>query len=197
METIKVDIEKQLITDLKGGNVEAFDQLFELYGKRLYHFAHGYLKSREESEEVVQDVFMKIWDTKEQLKPNLSFRAFLFKIAFNRIQELFLKINRDKAYQHEIINTTATFSDNLEDRMDYHSLLELVESLIDKLPERQKQILVLKRKDGLPVKEIANQLNISPKTVENHLTEAIKNLKEGLREEKIAGLLFFNLFVNC
>jgi len=196
LDLTKVDIETRLVVALKGGDVEAFDKLFELYGKRLYHFAYGYLKSKEESEGVVQDVFMKIWDTKELLKPDLSFRAFLFKIAYNRIQELFLKLNRDKAYHHEIINTTVSFNDDLEDRMDYHSLLELVEEMINKLPERQKQVLILKRKEGLPVKEIAEKLDISPKTVENHLTEAIKKLKEGLRDEKIAGLLFFSLFLN-
>ncbi len=189
------DIEKQWVLELKNGNAEAFDELFGLYGKRLYHFAFGYLKSKEESEEVVQDVFLKIWNTKELLKPELSFKAYLFKIAYNSIQEFFLKINRDKAYQHEIINTSVDFSNKLEERMDYHSLLELVERKISLLPERQKQVLVLKRKEGFPVKEIAEKLNISPKTVENHLTEALKNLKEGLKEEKIAGLLFFNLFI--
>ena len=196
LKEISNEIEKLWVSRLKDGQVEAFDYLFDLYGKRLYHFANGYLKSNEESEEVVQDVFLKIWNNREQLKPGFSFRAYLFKIAYNRIQELFLKINRDKAYQHELINSTVDFSNNMEERMDYHSILELVEQLIKELPERQRQVLVLKRKEGLAVKKIAEKLDISPKTVENHLNEALKKLKEGLRDEKIAGLLFLSLFLN-
>jgi len=70
-------------------------------------------------------------------------------------------------------------------------LLEKVESLIQKLPKRQKEILLKRKKEGISVKEIASQLGISPKTVENHLTEAIKNLKSGLGKDEISGMLFF------
>jgi RNA polymerase sigma-70 factor (ECF subfamily) len=74
-------------------------------------------------------------------------------------------------------------------------LLELVEKLIDTLPPRQKEILLLKKKQGLPAKEIAGILGISPRTVEKHLSEALKYLKRKLSEEHIAGLLFFSLFL--
>jgi RNA polymerase sigma-70 factor (ECF subfamily) len=70
-------------------------------------------------------------------------------------------------------------------------LLEKVESLIQKLPARQREILLKRKKEGVPVKDIAAQLGISPKTVENHLTEAIKNLKNGLGKDEISGILFF------
>jgi len=195
LKKINENIENLLIQELKHGNAEAFDQIFDFYGKKLFYFSLGYLKSETEAEEVVQEVFYKIWKNRQTLKPELSFKAYLFKIAFNHIQELFQKLNLQQAYKHELIATSAGFNDDLDSRTDYQSLLELVNQLINQLPPRQKEILIRKRQKGQSVKEIATALNITTKTVENHLTEALKNLKSGLSEESISGLLYFYLFL--
>ncbi|MGQ7869524.1 RNA polymerase sigma factor [Sunxiuqinia sp. sy24] len=196
MKNQELNIEKQLIRDLKEGHAKAFDQLFTKYGKRLFFFSLGYLKSEFEAEEVVQEVFYKIWKNRKSVNPDLSFKAYLFKIAFNHIQELFQKLNLQKAYQHEIINTAIVSSNELDSRTNYQSLLELVNKLIDQLPPRQKEILIRKRQHGQAINEIAKELNISSKTVENHITEALKKLKKGLSAENTSGLLYFHLFIN-
>ena len=194
MNTLDPYTEFRLVSGLKNGDAESFNQLFVYYGKKLYFFAYGYLKSKEEAEEVVQEVFLKIWKSRKLINQDLSFKAYLFKIAYNHIRELFLKISREQAYRHEIIHSESSYSSDMGERMDYHSLLEITEKIINQLPQRQKEILLYKRKEGRSVKEIAELLGISPKTVENHLTEALKRLKEGLANEKIAGLIFFSLF---
>jgi len=186
--------EKNLLSALKNGDVKAFDQLFTEYGKRLYHFAYGYLKSREDAEGLVQEVFLKIWKNRDNLNPDLSFKAYLFKIAYHYILEFFEKSNREKAYHHLIIEEAIVFTDETNERLNYQMLLQKVEILIQKLPSRQKEILLKRKKEGIPIREIAEQLGISPKTVENHLTEAIKNLKNGLGKEDISVLLFFLFF---
>lgn len=195
LTTIDSHTENLLISGLKAGDTESFNELFRFYGKKLYFFAYGYLKSKEESEEVVQEVFFKIWKSRKMINQDLSFKAYLFKIAYNHIQELFLKINKEQAYRHEIIHSSFESSNEMEERMDFHSLLEITEKIISQMPQRQKEILLMKRKDGMAVKEIATILDISPKTVENHLTEALKKLREGLANESIAGLMFFTLFI--
>jgi len=188
-------LDAELIKRLQKDDVKAFDKLFSNYGKRLYHFSFGYLKSKEEAEGVVQDVFLKVWRNRKQLKSDLSFKAYLFKIAYHRILELFAQINRRQAYRHQFIEETVSFTEDTNERLNYQILLEKVETLIEKLPHRQKEVLIKRKKEGIPVKEIANQMGISPKTVENHLTEALKNIKEGLAEEDISAMLFFLLFV--
>ena len=191
-----VDInEKEYLLALKNGDVKAFDKLFSDYGKRLYYFAYGFLKSKEEAEGVVQEVFLKIWRNRKQLKPDLSFKAYLFTIAYHYILELFEQINRQQAYRHELIEEVVNFGDDINERLNYHILLEKTESLIQKLPPRQREILLKRKKEGIPIKEIASQLGISPKTVENHLTEALKNIKKGLGNEEISSMLFFLLFI--
>jgi RNA polymerase sigma-70 factor (ECF subfamily) len=188
------EIVQNWVALLKTGDAKAFDQLFGHYSKRLYYFALGYLKSKEQAEEVVQDVFYKIWLNRESLKPELSFKAYIFKIAYRRITELFQKIAQEQAYRHEIISTSFDFDNNLDERSDYHSLLELVDRIVSELPPRQKDIFIKRKREGLPVKEIADLLDIAPKTVENHLNEALRTIKSGLSKEKVAGLLFYYLF---
>lgn len=187
--------ENEIVAAIRDGDAEAFEQVFNIYGKRLYSFSLGYLKSATDAEEVVQEVFFKIWKNRKSLNPELSFKAYLFKIAFNHIRELFLKLSYEKAYQHEILQSNLNTFDDFDKRTNYQSLLELVDRLIEELPPRQKEILIKRRKEGLPIKEIARELDISPKTVENHLTEAIKKIKAGLGEDSISGLLFLSLFL--
>jgi|GEM_PF-24402 len=188
--------EKRWVIDLTKGNKEAFRNLFGEYAKRIFVFAKGYLKSNEEAEEVVQEVFIKIWNVRASINTDLSFKAYLFKITYNHIRELFLKKNRENSYKHELLDLAVDFDNRTEEKIDYRSLLELVEKLIDKLPPRQKEIIILKKQHGLPVKEIAKLLGISPRTVEKHLSEALKYLKTALSKEHIAGLLFFSLFLH-
>lgn len=187
---------KAWVVALKNGDRNAFKNIFEEYAKRIFVFAKGYLKSNQEAEEVVQEVFIKIWNVKDSINTDLSFKSYLFKITYNYIREVFLKKGKEIRYMHELIDSSVDFDNRTEEQIDYSSLLELVDKLVEQLPPRQNEVIILKRKQGLPVKEIALLLDISPRTVEKHLAEALKSLKRALSEENIAGLLFFSLFLN-
>ncbi len=189
-------LEKQQIIALKADDIKAFDILFAEYSKRLYHFAYGYLKSKEEAEEVVQEVFLRIWRNRKSLKPELSFKAYIFKIAYHYILELFKESSERNLHLHEIAEASFSHDQKIDEKLDYSFLLSKVQDLIDTLPKRQKEILIKRKIEGIPVKEIAAQIGITPKTVENHLTQALKNIKISLEKEDLSGLLFFILFVN-
>ena len=188
--------EKQRVIALRNGDVNAFDNLFQEYGKRLYHFAYGYLKSREEAEEVVQEVFLRIWRNRKSLKSEHSFKAYLFKIAYHHILEVFEKAAKRNQHLHELAASSEILWSGAEERIDYSALLERINQLIEKLPDRQKEIFKKRKIEGLRIKEIAAQINISPKTVENHLTQAIRKIKSDLGNSELSSLLFFLLFVN-
>ena len=114
-----------LVKSLSRGNILAFNTLFKGYSSRLYHFAFGYLKSDVESEEVVQEVFTKVWGKRYTLKEELSFRSYLFTIAFNIIKKHF----RARSYLREYINT-AKIEDDLDmatsQETDFSSLQDFV-----------------------------------------------------------------------
>ncbi|MDN5213718.1 RNA polymerase sigma-70 factor [Fulvivirgaceae bacterium BMA12] len=182
------------VEQLKKDNIEAFEGLFRIYGKRLYHFALGYLKSESEAEELVQEVFTRVWEKRAGLKSELSFKSYIFTIAFNIIRKSFIKKERFKTYL-ESSYVKADFDIDTTNQVDYHSLLDYLKQLVDKLPARRKEVFMKSRLDGLTVKEIAADMGISPKTVENQLTEAIKFIRLNWRTENLSTILFFILFI--
>ncbi|MCX6327135.1 MAG: RNA polymerase sigma-70 factor [Bacteroidia bacterium] len=192
MQVRTIQNESLLVKSLSKGNLLAFNSLYKEYSGRLYRFAFGYLKSVEESEELVQEVFTIIWEKRAALKEELSFKSFLFTIAFNIIRKHF----RSKTYLSEYFKTGA--GDDLDmqtsQKITYDSLYQYITELINQLPERRKEIFMKSRFDGLSIKEIAEELKISHKTVENQLTDALKFIRTNLNREDIPVVLFFILF---
>ena len=184
------------VKNLKKGDIKAFDDLFSKYSSRLLSFSLKYLKSNEEAEEVVQEVFLYIWDKRDGLKPEQSFNAYIFTIAYNIIKKYFLKKSKENAFKDDLIYSLLQQENKLDQVIDYKFLLEKVELYINALPKRRKEIFIKRKYDGLSIKQIAEELGISPNTVENQLATAQKQIHEELKKEKLAGLLFFMLFVS-
>lgn len=190
-------IDFKSVQALKNGDVTAFDQLFRKYSERLFLFSKKYLKSDEEAHEVVQEVFLYIWEKRAELKPENSFNAYVFTIAYNRIKKHFNRKVLENKFKDEQLYLFLDASGDLDREIDYKFLLEKVESIINELPERRRKIFRKRKYEGLPIKQIAADLNISPNTVENQLAAAQKQIQAELAKEKIAGLLFFGLFLSC
>lgn len=180
---------------LKEGDVKAFDDLFNKYSPRLFNFSLKYLKSAEEAEEVVQEVFLYIWEKKAALKPESSFNSYIFTIAYNIIKKHFIKKARENAFKDDQIRSFLQQENGLDQLIDYKILLEKVELIINSLPPRRREIFIKRKYEELSVKQIAEQLGISPNTVENQLTSAQKQISGELKKESLSGSLFFILFV--
>jgi RNA polymerase sigma-70 factor (ECF subfamily) len=189
-------IDYHAVRNLKQGDAKAFDDLFKKYASRLYKFSLKYLKSEEEAEEVVQEVFLYIWDKRGGLNPEKSFNAYIFTIAYNIVRKYFIKKSRDNAFKDDLIYSLLEQENNLEKIIEYKFLLQKVETIIESLPEKRKKIFLMNKYEGIAVKLIAKELNISPNTVENQLATAKKQILEELRKDKLAGLLFFVLFIS-
>ena len=132
--------DSELIVKLQKGDVEAFDLLYEKYSVKLYSFGLKYLRSASEAEELVQSVFLKLWENHKQLNKELSFKSYLFTIAYNDICKLFRKRKYLQKFITESIHENSGTSSETQEGIDYQSALNRVQQLIDKLPERQKEI---------------------------------------------------------
>lgn len=187
--------EQQLISLLRNGSQFAFERLFENYSQKLYRFSLSYLKSETEAEEIVQDVFLKLWENREKLRNETSFQSYLFTIAFNDIHKHFNKKARDERYRTEILDSLSDENPMIETNPDFEALVIKLESLIEQMPERRKEIFRKRKKEAKSVKDIAREMSISPKTVENQITEAMNFLKKEFGNDRISGLLFFYVFL--
>ncbi len=186
--------DKELIRRLKKGNIEAFNQIFYAYSSKLYHFAYGYLKSKEDAEEMVQEIFSRIWDKRADIKEEYQFRSYLFSIAFNYIKKHF----RSKALINKYIEFATPYhseTEQMQEDISYDSLKVIVDQLVNKMPEKRKAVFVKSRFEGKSSKEISIEMNISQSTVENHLNQGLRFLRQHLKGETLAGLLFFWLFI--
>ena len=183
-----------LVEKLRKGDIDAFDQVFSRYASRLYGFALKYLKSKEEAEGLVQDVFLKIWENKKNIKKDSSFKSYLFTIAYHdmcrifRSRQIYLKFVEKSG----LVEKTAI---DPEEQIEYKSALEQVNRLIEKLPEKQKRIFIKSRKEGKSSKEIAKEMNLAPGTVDNNISAALKFLRKHIPGDNFTLLLYFFIFV--
>nr|WP_319399535.1 RNA polymerase sigma-70 factor [uncultured Carboxylicivirga sp.] len=183
-----------LVDQLLGGDMAAFDQIFDKYGSRLYAFAISYLKSKEDAEGLVQDVFLKLWENRAKLKKESSLKSYLFTIAYHQMCNIFRQKNQhDKFILSEKLKTEG--SSNLEEQIEFNETLQQIDKIVNLLPQRQRQIFIKSRKEGKSSKEIAQELDISPATVDNQISAALKFLRKHIPEANIGLILYFFLFL--
>ena len=184
-----------LVQLLQKGNVAAFDSLFEVYSQKLYGFAFKYFKNETDSEELVQEVFVKVWENRQTLKSELSFKSYLFTIALNNIRKHFNKKATSLRYIENLKSERdwIDFQENTDD--DYETVLQRINLIIGRMPPRRREIFIKSKLERKSSKEIAAELNLSSGTVDNQISEALHFIRVQLKKEKVSLFLFAVLFV--
>ena len=195
MKKIKINTDSVLIKGLKKDDHDSFQKLFDYYGQILYQFSFSYLKSKEAAEEVVQEVFIKIWDNRNKIRTDTSFKSYLFTIALNSIRKQFNKQSRQNKLEHDILLELSSNEEEFDDNPDYQMLLDKLDEFIQLMPEKRRQVFIKKKIEGKSLKEISDELSITTKTVEYHITEGMKYLKKNFEKYKLNGMFFFFLFI--
>ncbi len=172
----------ELVEGLQSDDIEAFDQIFKKYSNRIFGFALKYLKSREEAEGLVQDVFLKTWENRKTLKKESSLKAYLFTIAYHNMCRIFRKRKKHSKMVKKAEHITNP-SFELEKQMEYRFTLKNIDNLINKLPEKQRLIFIKSRKEGKSTYEIAEEMNLAPGTIDNNISLALKFLRKMISSE--------------
>lgn len=172
-------IQKELIQKLKKGDDEAFSAMYKLYWEKVYNFSRLYLASSEDVAEIVQEVFIKLWETRHLIDEEQSFEGFLFIITRNQIFNYSRK-RLNYSFLKMTVMQSIEKSYEEEDQLEIADLKKHLSVLISQLPERQQEIFRLSREQHMTYKQIAEQLSISEKTVEYHMTAALKYLRKNL-----------------
>jgi RNA polymerase sigma-70 factor (ECF subfamily) len=187
--------EKESVEKLKKGDLEAFDRIYGLYSAKLYAFAIKYLRSEDEAEELVQSVFTKIWENRKKVDADLSFRSYLFTIAYNDICKLFRSRSYLQKYLTDTISEGAESSTETEKSTEYKSALDEIDKIVKTLPETQRMVFIKSRFEGKTAKDIASEMNLSSATVDNYISSALRLIRTRLGKETLPVMLFIFLFL--
>lgn len=166
-----------LLKGLKHGSEEAFQALFNKYASRLYFIAMRYLNDKEESEEIVQEVFYKVWVNHKTIEPELPFIPFLVRIAKNMIFNQSKHKIVQNAYFNHLSSSFVDRNKQTEEHILFNEVKKIIDQYIESFPPKRKETFILSRQQGLSNNEIAEKLNVSVRTVENHINQALKALK--------------------
>nr|WP_321356908.1 RNA polymerase sigma-70 factor [uncultured Draconibacterium sp.] len=186
----------ELVKLLKKGDMSAFDLIYKKYSRRLYGFVLRYVKQETDAEEIVQEVFIKIWKSRDAINTYSSFESFLFTIAHNATVNLLKKRVPEQKYK-EYVKSLQHIDESYEltDEIYYKELIDKFQDLLKELSPRQQEIYQLSREEGLSHKEIAEKLGISTNTVKNHLVTTLSFFKKKLDNGLIVSVLFISLFL--
>lgn len=187
--------DKDLLLLIQKDDKVAFYNIYERYSKRLYGFVIRYIKLEADAEEIVQEVFVKIWESRNKIDVYSSFEFFLFTIAYNTTMSLLRKRSSEKKYLDHLKAIQINNSPDLIDEIHFNELKEQVQSLLNELTPRQKEIFQLSREEGLTHDEIAKKLNISVNTVKKHMVNTLVFLKSHIDNSLLVNLLFICLFL--
>jgi RNA polymerase sigma-70 factor (ECF subfamily) len=187
---------QELLARLKNGDMLAFDQVYELYSHKLFSFVFKILKNEAEADDIVQEVFVKIWESRWSLVDFKLLNSYIFTIAYNHsIDHIRKRISNNKYLEHLKNSAVVNFTPTIISQIEFNELHNQVEKLIANLPERQKQVYLLHREEGLTYPEIAEKMGISKNTVENHMVKALKYLRQNIDNSLLINALFVSLFL--
>ncbi|MBO2012149.1 RNA polymerase sigma factor [Hymenobacter negativus] len=175
MRIAKEFSDQECLKRLQQDDIQAFDQLFDLYAPELCRFAHGYLKSHADAEDAVQECFLKLWERRQSFDAGILFKAYLYKAAYHTV----LKHLRRQRYWvfEECGEETLIEEAGPSQVIEYQELEQFYQVAMAQLPPRRREIFALNRQQGLSYARIAQDLNISVKCVENQMTHALKFLR--------------------
>jgi RNA polymerase sigma-70 factor (family 1) len=175
--TLPLPNENDLLARVAEGDEKAFALIFHHYRRRIYSYAYHISGSSAQADELVQDVFLKVWLYRDKIPHILRFDNWLFTIARNQVFDMLKSMAREASLRRQIAGLPAPDANPVEDRMLTRENEQQLQRALDKLSPRQKQIFTLSRNEGLKHEEIASQLHISRHTVKTHLVQALKTLR--------------------
>lgn len=188
------DLVVRLIRDDK----DAFCELYARYKERLLFFTMKFVKSRDFAEDIYQDAFTIIWQSRRFLDPECTFSSYLYTIVKNRVLNIVRDIENDRKLKSYILANSIDYSDTTNQYLQTNELEVILDKALKKLTPRQRQVFEMSRNEQMSHKEIAEILGISVFTVQEHISTALKIIKHYLSgyPDYLVGLLLILICVN-
>lgn len=169
--------ERSLILRLIEGDEDAFCELYATYKNRLIYFAMRFLKSREYAEDVFQDAFTVVWQSRRFINPDVSFSSYLYTIMRNRILNQLRNAANEEKLKESILSQALDYTEDTKCEVMLNDLKSLISHALQQLTPRQREIFEMSREAQLSHKEIADKLGISVNTVQEHISTSLKLIR--------------------
>ncbi|WP_242385624.1 RNA polymerase sigma-70 factor [Phocaeicola sartorii] len=177
--------EHELVIRLIDGDEDAFCELYAAYKNRLLYFAMKFVKSRDFAEDIFQDAFTIIWQSRRFINPDASFSSYLYTIVRNRILNQIRDADKENTLKERILSQAIDYTDDTKENILANDLREIINKAIEKLTPRQREIFEMSREAQMSHKEIADALDISVHTVQEHISVSLRTIRTFL--SKYAG----------
>ena len=170
--------DETLLSRLKEGDEKAFTTIYMRYNKMLYVLAYKYLKDSFRAEDIVQQVFLKLWEARSLFAGAINLRNYLYTSAKNLILNEIRDNFSDMEKNYAVIQNAPEFEDKLQSALEEKDLFQHFYKILAELPEQKRKVCLLKIRDNLSNQEVADKLHISVPTVKSHYSQAIKLLRD-------------------
>lgn len=181
--------EEALVTLLKQSDQQAFAEIYRRYGGKLAGFAASKLYNLEDARDILQDIFVKLWEGREGLNITSNLQSYLFAIVRHRIIDKIRKNVTREEYALAVQSLAVYFEADVDKQIELKDLKNTIERSLDELSPRVREVYKLSRDEGLSNREIAEKLNVSEQTVKNQLSSALKHLRQTLGAAHVLALL--------
>lgn len=189
-----INDERQTVLRLINGDKDAFCELYAAYKNRLLYFALKYVKSRDLAEDIFQDTFAAVWQSRRFIDPDESFSSYLYAIVRNRILNHLRNIASEDGLREHIYSQAIDYTNETKDTILFDDLKDVLFRAMGQLTPRQREIFLMSRNQAMSHKEIAETLGVSVNTVQAHISSSLKVIRSYL-EHRSSGVYIDLLFI--
>lgn len=185
-----IKLEDQWVERLRLGDIAAFEWLYNSHKRPLLANLLKLLKCPQAAEDILQDVFVKVWENRMEINPNLSFGGYLYRIASNMVIDFYRKSSRSHAYREYLLHFTDISYQHVDRLLEHKESKQLLESALNNLSPQTREVFQLCKVEGKSYQEVASLLHISTNTISTHLYRATKKIKLFLKDPANLPYLF-------
>lgn len=190
MAVTPIQDERRLLTLIASGDQQSFTVLFEHYHKYVYSFSHKITHSKDFAEEIVQDIFLKIWLNREKLEFVENFGAYLNRLVRNQSFNVLRQFSQETKSNLILRSQTTEVDDSTLRQLDYKEAKYILNAAIETLSPQQRMVYILCHQKGMKYEEAAAKMNISPQTVHGYMKDALKKIREHFKKHTVEYSVF-------
>lgn len=194
MKILEDDLQQQLLDQLSQGNESSFNALYKAYSRPLFIRVFNMIKSEDDAREIIQELFIKLWENRSSINTIKSFQSYIFAIANNLVYNHFRKISHDQALIQKLLHNTADHYLDGQELLENKEAAAIFQKAINQLTPQSKQVFQLCKLEGKSHKEVALIMGISMPTVNSHMTNAVKSMREYILKNQDVAILLMSAY---